>query len=521
MPHALCVYLPRWSIQRMMRLLSAKSASPRGEPPEPFVLLLSFQERGKQLVAACCAPAERQHVRIGMTLAHARSLLQGCRVVIRDFAPDEDRRALHRLALWALRFTPIVAVDEPDGLLMDIAGCEHLYGGDRPMVQRITHALDRLGLDHRIVVGPTFSAVRAVARYTNERVILFDEETLLDRVAGLPVDVLRVESSVHEALNAVGVERIGQLLSLPREALAARHGNSLLRCLDQMMGAATELIRPVHEPDPFSLSYVFDGPVLDAAVIEATTRELLGSLTRALKKACLGVACLVLKWLRIDTTPETLTWTFAHSTCEPQHIWSLIRPRVERVSLGFGVEVIVLSAVRTAMIRKTQGALWPDWSDDHGAKDAALGELLDHLIDHLGPQAVTRLEVRESHAPENVFRHHPFGETGGHPSTGSSGVIDPSTRPSRLFDIPQPAQVITPAPDGPPAQIVWRGETLAVRHGLGPERILLPWWLTSPVEGRAVQEIRDYYAVQDGHGRWLWLFRRDNTGSWFVHGEWA
>lgn len=488
------------------------------ELPERFAVLLSSKQRGKQLVAGCCALAESKRVHVGMTLAHARSLLCGHCAEIREFRPDEDSQALNRLALWSLRFTPVVAVDQPDGLLMDIAGCEHLYGGEVPLVQRIAHALDRLGLQHRIAVGPTYSAAHAVARFANERIICFHEDVLQDMLARLPIDALQIESAVCDSLNAVGVEQVEQLLALPREVLASRYGSALLRRIDQTMGTATELIQPVREPEPFTVSYVFDGPVLNLAAIEVTARELLQSLTRKLKKTGLGIVCLALRLFRIDTPPETMTWTFAHPTHDSQHVWSLVHTRLERVHLGFGVEVIALQATRTATVQVMQNTLWSD--DGIGVNDVALGKLLDQLIDHLGPQAVTHPVLCESHMPEVAFKLSHFDETSCAKSQ-TSFAIDPAIRPSRLFDPLQMAQVIALVPHGPPAQIVWRGRTLAVLSCVGPERILFPWWAIRPFENQAVQEVRDYFAVQDEHGRWLWLFRRASTGQWFVHGEWA
>ncbi len=481
-------------------------------------MLISSKQRGKHLVATCCALAQSKGVHVGMTLAHARSLLCGHRAEIREFTPHEDSQALRRLALWSLRFTPIVAVDEPDGLLMDLAGCEHLYGGEVPLVQRIAHALDRLGLQHRIAVGPTYSAARAVARFTNERITCFHEDGLQDMLAAFPIEALQIETAVCDALNAVGVERAEQLLTLPRDALTARYGSGLLRRIDQTLGTATELIQPVREAEPFAVSYVFDGPILNLAAIEATARELLQSLARKLKSAGLGIVCLALRLLRIDTPPETMTWTFAHPTHDSQHVWSLLRPRLERVHLGFGVEVILLQATRTATVQVMQNTLWAD--DGIGVNDVALGKLFDQLIDHLGPQAVTRPVLCESHIPEASFRLAHFDETS-RTKSQTSFAIDSAIRPSRLFDPLQMAQVIALVPDGPPAQIVWRGQTLAVLSCVGPERILFPWWSHHPLDNQAVQEVRDYFAVQDEHGRWLWLFRRASTGQWFVHGEWA
>ena len=48
------------------------------------------------------------------------------------FDADEvaDRKTLDDIADWRDRFTPLVALDPPHGLYLDITGCAHLFGGD-------------------------------------------------------------------------------------------------------------------------------------------------------------------------------------------------------------------------------------------------------------------------------------------------------------------------------------------------------------------------------------------------------
>jgi len=40
-----------------------------------------------------------------------------------------DADALDRMALWSLRYAPIVAADPPDGVIIDTTGVDHLHGG--------------------------------------------------------------------------------------------------------------------------------------------------------------------------------------------------------------------------------------------------------------------------------------------------------------------------------------------------------------------------------------------------------
>jgi protein ImuB len=95
-------------------------------------------------------------------------------------------------------------------------------------------------------------------------------------------------------------------------------------------------------------------------------------------------------------------------------------------------------------------------------------------------------------------------------------VFFPSAdRPSLLLERPEPVEVIAMTPDGPPSWFRWRGLGQCVTVSAGPERLAMEWWRwSSPAT-------RDYFKIQDEHGRWLWIYRTLESGRWFVHGLWA
>ena len=99
---------------------------------------------------------------------------------------------------------------------------------------------------------------------------------------------------------------------------------------------------------------------------------------------------------------------------------------------------------------------------------------------------------------------------------------EPPLRPFHLFDPPQPIEVIAEVPDGPPHQFRWRRATHAVRRYEGPERIAAEWWRRRDNGGLT----RDYYRVEDVHGRRYWLFRHGLYDEkpdprWYIHGVFA
>ncbi len=135
---AVSLYMPHWPTDLILRHRHARRSD--GRPDRPPVLLY-VETAGRQLVSHCCEQAAAAGVRAGLTVAHARALLPADDVVITPQQPERDQAALQTLARWALRFSPIVAADPPDGLRLDVAGCERLFGGERRLLGLIADAV--------------------------------------------------------------------------------------------------------------------------------------------------------------------------------------------------------------------------------------------------------------------------------------------------------------------------------------------------------------------------------------------
>jgi protein ImuB len=75
-----------------------------------------------------------QGLAAGMTLADARAR---CPTLVTHPAdPPADARELDRLLEAMRHFTPMVAPDAPDGLILDISGCTHLFGGAQALARQ-------------------------------------------------------------------------------------------------------------------------------------------------------------------------------------------------------------------------------------------------------------------------------------------------------------------------------------------------------------------------------------------------
>jgi len=501
-----------------------RDASPSAESAPAVVLAAA--ERGKQWVACACERAEARGVRPGMSLAHAKALLKGMHVWEKPFTPAEDAQALRRLARWAGRFSPVVAADEPDGLLLEMSGCEGLFGEDRDMISRIDASFKKLNLPVRLALAPTIGCAWAVARFAADRIRIVAPRRVREELTPLPVAGLRIPPLFVEALHEVGIERIGSLFDLPREELACRFGADLLRRLDQAAGQVGEIITPLRPATPIEAARGFDGPVTNPDAIEVTVRELLFALVLQLEERACGVRTLDVVLQRVSAEPYRFSIALSHPNRDVRHLWTLLRPKIERAELGWGVESVSLHASRLGRLTARQLPLaQAEPQREEQGDESSLGEFLDLLMDRLGRGAVGRMAAAETYVPEEAFPWRALSETrtavGADSRAGESRGAAWKDRPSQLFSVPEPAQVISPAPDGPPSWLRWRGEECLVRRSRGPERLALPWWEAKRGTSPSSNAARDYYEVEDDQGRLLWVFRDLTTHGWFVHGLWA
>ena len=86
------------------------------------------------MIHALDEAAERLGLYIGQPLANARAMCPDLKVFDADVVADA--KTLSDVADWCDRFTPLVALDPPHGLFLDITGCAHLFGGEAALTAK-------------------------------------------------------------------------------------------------------------------------------------------------------------------------------------------------------------------------------------------------------------------------------------------------------------------------------------------------------------------------------------------------
>ena len=482
---------------------------PAAKPLEHAPLALIDKVGRREEVVAACDGARALGVHPGMAATHARALVSD--LDFRPAEPQADAALLDRLALLAVRrWSPIAAVSPSDGLWIDLAGCEHLHGGEERFCRRLLAFCKRAGFTARVAVADTPGAAHALARYGRGDLIRAEPGATASALAPLPIVALRLAPSALSAARRFGFETVADLLPVARGPLARRLGLPAITRLDQALGAVAEPVTPREDAEVPLVERRLLEPIGTAEAIEQVMGDLLRDLADVLQERGLGARALRLTGLRVDGTEQVVAVGTSRPTREVPHLLRLLKLKIERIDPGMGLEQFWLVAPHTEPLDAVDlGAVL---AGETLVRDPA--RLVDVIAGRIGPRAVFRVAPVESHVPERAVARSDPNET--------PGPWPKWPRPIRLFARPEPlARVMALMPDQPPRRFEWRGKTYKIVAGDGPERVHGEWWRRDA----EVWAVRDYYRVEDEEGGRYWVFRRgdgfeEDTGdlSWWMHG---
>ncbi len=450
------MWLRRLTTDRIARLRSGASPerAPLAQAQAPSAqapLVVALQVKNALQVAAMNDAAARLGLRAGMALADAKAMYPALTVM--DADPQADRILLAAIADWCDRYTPLIGLDPPDGLTLDITGCAHLFGGEAAFGGDIVERLGRQGFAARIAIADTVGCAWAVARFSYPP--LQGEEpapglrpggriaegnpgrgpatdpaahnrtpTRLAARADLPLAgggnqkpsvivppgrtreallplrlaALRIAPDIAAALGQAGLKQIADVIDRPRAPLAARFGEEFIRRIDQALGREDEPITPRLPVPPYVAERRFADPILLEADVLGTTEQLAHELARMLERRGEGARRLQIALFRTDGKVYRSEVGTGAPLRDPGRIRALFGERLaavgEACDPGFGFDVVRLAALATERCDPVQTGLA---TPDHGAE---LAHLVDRLGARFGLRRVTRPVPQDSHIPE-------------------------------------------------------------------------------------------------------------------------
>ena len=466
------------------------------------------------------AAAERG-ARAGARLTDARALDPALVAMPAD--PDGDAALLERLARWAGRWSPLVEVDGADGLRLDVSGVAHLFGGERELAEDVRARFAAAGLTTRVAIAPTATAAWALAHYDPG---ICGKGAIGSKLAPLPVAALRLPPEAVRTLERLGLKTIGALAGIERRALARRfrEADNPVDALDRALGRKAEPLTAAPVAMPPRAALRLEEPASHPEAGPQALDRLIPRLVRGLEERRLGARRLSLHGFRVDGSVATAAVETAIPSREPRHLRRLLADKAAALDPEFGFDAFALVADWTEPLGAAQESLV---EEPNGEREIA--RLVDRLTVKLGPQRVRRPKQSESHLPERASSWIPAVSSlrakRSNPERkldcrAPSGLAMTAMRPHRLLDRPEAIDVIYATPEGMPRRFVWRRAVHDIARAAGPERIAPEWW-RQPSSAR----LRDYYEVEDAHGRRYWIYRegvigdgRGGVPAWFIHG---
>jgi protein ImuB len=490
-------------------------AALRSSAPDKPLVVIDPDDHNRRIVDADSA-AQAAGVRPGMTLGAALAAAPHIDARPRDGLREQE--LMQRLAGVAAQFTPLVSIEAPDGLLLEVKPSIRLFGGLRELCRRLRDAclahpaLAQARVQPCFTLAPTALAALAAAR-AGARCFITDPRQLPARLKPLPVQVLRWPEEENARLAAMGVRTLGELMRLPRAGFARRFGATQLADLDRLLGRRADPRRRITRRERYRGVLDLDHEIEDQERILQSLAPLLAELEEFLRARQRGITALQCRFHHYRAAPTMCTLRLAAAEGNAGRIGSLLRERLATLALPEPVRRCELRSGALSARVDASRSLWSPGERGH-ASAGEMPALVEHLRARLGMEAVYGLRHVSEHRPENAWQKRGtdsfiddlFIKGRMSSKNESVPVMTPFRRPLWLLQTPQPLDARRGRP-------LHRG---ALELEAGPERIESGWW-----DGADVR--RDYFVARDERGARLWVYREihgecRNGGAWFLHG---
>jgi protein ImuB len=428
--------------------------------------------------------------------------------LIETAAAGQEPVTLEQIALCAQRFTPRVSLVPPDGLVLEVKGSLHLFGGVEGLSRALASECATLGLKSRMALAPTPLAALVAAR-VGKPFVVTELTRLVGQLMPLPLAALRWPDETLERLARMGVRTIGQALRLPRAGFARRFGTDSLATLDRLTGRSPDLQDRFRARERFRRRRELNYELENHDAILVALGPLLAELGKFLEARQFGVMKLECLLRHRHVEPTSCVLGLATPVADVRRLTELLGERLSTLTLPEPVRACELRSSSLVSRVLASNSVWQP-GEHGGVTGAESPEFIERLRARLGPEAVYGLQVLPGHRPENAW-----------------GVREPSAAQSEIKGRGRARRAPETSPLWPafrrPTWLLPMPKLLSERDGLprrrGPlrllgesERIETGWW-----DGGDIA--RDYYTAIDLHGVRLWIFReRAAPHRWFLHG---
>ncbi|MBK8166677.1 MAG: DNA polymerase IV [bacterium] len=340
---------------------------------------------GRGVVAAASYEARRFGVRSAMSAARARQLCPDG-VFLR---PRMDRYAeVSRAIMEVLRgTTPLIEPLSIDEAFLDVSGCRRLLGSAPDIAAGIKlRVREQTGLIASVgAAANKFLAKLASDHGKPDGLVVIEPAQGPAFIAPLPIERLwgvgRVSS---QQLRAVGIERIGDLLTRDGEALVAAFGPHVVHLRELAAGIDERPVVPSREAKSVGNELTFAEDIADAEQLREVCDGLADKVARRLREDDLRARTVVLKARYPDFTTVTRSLSFAEATAGGVELRDAARELLER-RLGRGRRPLRLLGVTAAHLEPGQpGGQGLLFDEPTRERDRRVDQVLDSVAGRFG-----------------------------------------------------------------------------------------------------------------------------------------
>src|SRR5260221_3136298 len=375
----LSLWLPRLPIDRIQRQLARTSYAPANNDPS---VVVAKQNNALQIFAVDDAAA-RLGLDEGLPFDNAGDICPQLRVFDDDEAADA--KTLKDIADWCDRFTPLVALDSPHGLFLDITGCAHMFGGEAALMRMVCGVLSAQGFTVSAAIAGTSVCARTMTRHVHGRIVGDGEEA--DAVQPLPVSALGADDAITRGLRRAGLKTIGDVASRAPHEITARFGAGFTTLLEHALGQGDAPISPRKPLPDYIVEKRFAEPVATEGVISATLSTLAGMLVEAMGQQAKGARRLEASFFRTDGAVRAIMVDTGRPVTRCEVIDRLFRERLhalhDPLDPRFRFGLLRPSASRTEIVVQEQRDL-----DTHVHDNDELAALIDRIAARIGGKTV-------------------------------------------------------------------------------------------------------------------------------------
>jgi len=464
------------------------------EPDVDVALAIVEGPAQRRSVHAANARARQAGVQAGQKQSAAQAICPELQIRVRR--PDHEHEALHQLAACLYRISGEVSMQPPNGVVLEAAASRKLFGSGAGIVAAVRETLGALALQAHIGIAPTPAGAELAARIGDGTHAL-SRQALLRLIESTPLAMSGLSEASRALLSGSGLRQLGEVIRLPRDALARRIGRDDMNHLDRLVGASADRRVLYQPPRHFLRRMEMPAPIGNTQGLLFPLKRMLRDLAMFLLAQDAGIQRYAVVFAHEKHPDSVLDIGLLHVERDADTLFELMQERLARFALPDATIELSLRADTLLPFAPAQADLLNDRSDTRDTP----ARLLERLRARLGDEAVSAIAVHEEHRPELASRPAalpwkaqestlPYRRSG----HDHRGFQPPSLRPNWLLATPQPI-------DDRQLQMI-----------SGPERIESGWW-----DGGDCR--RDYYIASDPHGRRVWVFQTlGRQPAWYLHG---